>query len=231
MRDLIFFTSNATKLAHARYIAEGFPVRIKGFRQRTYHANYEEPRLATRDALLDASYRSALVQCEKAGIPIDMTPFFLEDTSVRIDVLSSPMTEVPGLEVKFWMQQQDFVSLDAALKARGNERTASVRSDVLLHVPKSLRATWNVKTEYVVFVGMQAGRIVDTEVDYQTNLVFPWLDNQSFNKWFQPDGFDGPFGALEIARADKVDFRRKSFGQLFAFLKASEAAPQTDETC
>ena len=77
MRDLIFFTSNITKLAHARYVAEGLPVRIRGFRQQTYHANYNEPRLTMRDELLDASYRSALSQCDKAGIPVDVTPFFL----------------------------------------------------------------------------------------------------------------------------------------------------------
>ena len=31
MRDLIFFTSNITKLAHARYVAEGLPVKSGGF--------------------------------------------------------------------------------------------------------------------------------------------------------------------------------------------------------
>jgi dephospho-CoA kinase/inosine/xanthosine triphosphate pyrophosphatase family protein len=220
MRDLIFFTSNATKLAHARYIAEDWQVRIKGFRQQTYHADYNEPRLPTREALLDASYRSAVVQCLKAGIPTDTTPFFLEDTSVRIDALSSPSKEIPGLDVKFWMQEQDFASLDAALKARGNDRSASVRSDVLLHVPSSLKAAWNIKNEYLVFVGTQTGSIVSEEVNYQPNLVFPWLDNQTFNKWFQPEGSAGPFGALEIARADEVDFRRNSFAKLFSFLAA-----------
>jgi dephospho-CoA kinase/inosine/xanthosine triphosphate pyrophosphatase family protein len=220
MRELIFFTSNITKLAHARHVAEGWRIKIKGFRQQTYHANYHEPRLATRAALLEASYRSALEQCEKAGIATDVTPFFLEDTSVRIDALSSASTDIPGLDVKFWMQQQDFISLDSVLKGLANDRRASVRSDVLLHVPRRLKATWNVENEYVIFVGIQTGTIVDTTVEYRPNLVFPWLDNQSFNKWFQPDGADAPFGALDIVRANGVDFRRKSFGQLFAFLGA-----------
>jgi dephospho-CoA kinase len=221
MRDLIFLTSNITKLAHARYVAEGFPVRIMGFRQQTYHANYQEPRLTARASLLDASYESALEQCVKAGIPTDTTPFFLEDTSVKIDALSSQSTEVPGLDVKYWMQRQSFVSLDAELKERHNDRRASVRSDVLLHVPPTLRGAWNMQgSKYLTFVGIQSGRIVDEEIEYRSNLVFPWLDNQSFNKWFEPDGVEGPFGSLDIARADTVDFRRKSFGELFPFLQA-----------
>ena len=114
MRDLIFFTSNATKLAHARYIAEGWRITIKGFPATDLPADYHEPRLPTREALLDASYRSALEQCRKARIPTETTPFFLEDTSVRIDALSSSSKEVPGLEVKFWMQEQNFASVDAA---------------------------------------------------------------------------------------------------------------------
>src|ERR1700722_15687227 len=101
MRDLTFFTSNATKLAHARYIAEGWPIRIKGFRQRTYHANYHEPRLSSREELLEASYRSAIEQCAKAGISTEVHPFILEDTTVRIEALSSPAKEVPGLDVKY----------------------------------------------------------------------------------------------------------------------------------
>ena len=48
----------------------------------------------------------------------------------------------------------------------------------------------------LVFVGKETGRILDEEIEYQSNLVFPWLDNKSFNKWFQPDGVDFPFGAL-----------------------------------
>jgi dephospho-CoA kinase/inosine/xanthosine triphosphate pyrophosphatase family protein len=220
MRDLIFLTSNITKLAHARYVAEELPVKIKGFRQQTYHANYHEPRLTTRESLLDASYENALEQCIKAGIPTDTTPFFLEDTSVKIDALSSQSTEVPGLDVKYWMQRQSFASLDAELKERHNDRRASVRSDVLLHVPPALSGAWTSQSKYLTFVGVQSGRIVDKEIEYRPNLVFPWLDNQSFNKWFEPDGVEGPFGSLDIARADTVDFRRKSFGELFAFLKA-----------
>ena len=75
MRELIFFTSNNTKLAHARYFAERYAVRVIGFRQLTYHANYHEPRIQSRTELLQASYNSAVSQCRKAGISIDHQPF------------------------------------------------------------------------------------------------------------------------------------------------------------
>lgn len=104
MRDLIFCTSNSTKLSHARYLMEGQPARIKGFRQHTYHANYEEPRVASREELLKASYENALRQFARARISTDTNPFILEDTSVRIDALSTDGEDRPGLDIKFWMQ-------------------------------------------------------------------------------------------------------------------------------
>jgi inosine/xanthosine triphosphate pyrophosphatase family protein/dephospho-CoA kinase len=219
MRELTFCTSNPTKLAHARYIVEGRPVKIKGFRQRTYHADYDEPRLSSRAELLEASYQNALRQCAKAGIAIDSHPFLLEDTSVRIDALSENGQEIPGLDIKYWMRKQTFAELDGTLKASGNVRSVSVRSDVVLHVPKNLKSLWRVKDDYVTFVGEQAGTIVDVEIEFEADLVYPWLDNQSFNKWFQPCGVDRPFGALPINQADSVDFRRKSFEKMLSFLQ------------
>lgn len=220
MRELTFFTTNPTKLAHARYIAEGRQIRIKGFRQRTYHADYVEPRLLSREAILDASYRSAKRQILKAGYSEASHPFILEDTSVRIDALSMAGEEMPGVEIKYWMEGRTFESLDAMLRAVGNVRGATVRSDVLLHVPGNYRAAWGIDTDFVVFTGKQRGSIVETERRFDTNFVYPWLDNKSFNKWFQPEGCDGPFGSLPIAVANQVDFRRKSFESLFKFLQA-----------
>lgn len=218
MLDLTFFTSNATKLAHARYIAERWPLRIVGFRQRTYHADYYEPRVTTRSELLSASYKSALIQCEKAGFATKNHLFFLEDTSVRITALSSADGDVPGLDVKYWMQDQTFERLDASLKRAGNCRHAVVRSDVLLHVPDTYKPQWGIVDDYLVFTATQDGDVVDREFTFTTNLVFPWLDNKSFNKWFQPTGTHAPLGSLEITSADKVDFRRGSFEKLFRFL-------------
>ena len=220
MRDLTFFTTNQSKLAHARYLAEGRRFRIVGFRQKTYHAGYNEPRLSSRAAILQASYASALEQLEKAGFSRAVHPFILEDTSVRIEALSAPDKDVPGVDVKYWMADQTFASLDAELRLHGNDRRAVVRSDVLLHVPSSLKKTWGTSDDHIVFTGFQRGSVADVEIGFETNPVFPWLDFRSFNRWFVPEGAHGPLGNLPISDADRVDFRRESFGALFDFLDA-----------
>lgn len=220
MRELTFFTTNQFKLAHARYLAEGRNVRIKGFRQRTYHAGYVEPRLSSRNEILRASYISAKLQLRKAGISENSHPFILEDTSVRINALSTDRKEVPGVDIKYWMDEQTFSNLDAKLRLNGNDRSATVRSDVLLHIPASFRSSWGVEEDFIVFTGEQHGSIVETERPFSPNLVYPWLDDRSFNKWFVPKSTDRPLGALPISIADTVDFRRASFGQLFDFLEA-----------
>ena len=217
---LTFFTSNITKLAHARYIAEGYPVRIFGFRQRTYHANYEEPRLALRSELLDKSYKNALIQCHKSGMDPSRHLFFLEDTSVRIEALSTNECDRPGLDIKFWMQEQTFAQLDESLIEAGNDRRVQVRSDVLLHIPSDYKRKWDITDEYMIFTGKQKGQVVEVELTFNSNLVYPWLDNRTFNKWFQPNGVDKPLGALEIQLADRYDFRRKSFAKLLRFLES-----------
>ncbi|NTG76131.1 AAA family ATPase [Agrobacterium rhizogenes] len=218
MLALTFFTSNPTKLAHARYLGEGEPIEILGFRQRTYHAGYEEPRLLSREDLLRGSYESAVQQARKARILSPRHFFILEDTSVKIDALSSDTEEVPGLDVKYWMRETTFGSLDASIRKAGGNRRAVVRSDVLLHVPTYYKRLWGVG-DYIVFTGEQSGSIVDKEQTFETNVMYPWLDNQTFNKWFQPDAASGPLGNLAIADANKYDFRRKAFNKLFQFLK------------
>lgn len=219
MPDLTFFTTNQTKLAHARYVAERRQIKIKGFRQRTYHADYVEPRLASRDQILRASYDSAKEQLAKAGFSKASHPFILEDTSVRIEALSSSDSDFPGVDIKYWMEKQTFSKLDSMLRSQGNDRRAVVRSDILLHVPSNFRKTWAVNADFILFTGQQSGSLVDAEHEFNTSLVYPWLDNRSFNKWFVPDGATLPLGALPIALADQLDFRRKSLEKLFDFLE------------
>lgn len=222
MRELTFCTTNLTKLAHARHVAEGRRISIHGFRQRTYRADYHEPRLPSRDELLKESYANAKSQVEKAGFSLQSHVFFLEDTSVRIEALSDGGSEVPGVDIKYWMENRTFDQLDRALRDGSGLRGATVRSDVVMHVPHAHRKDWGVDEldEYLIFVGEQSGSIVEREYEFASNLVFPWLDNRSFNRWFVPDGMDRPLGALPISSADLVDFRRKSFGRAFDFLEA-----------
>ena len=220
MLTLTFFTSNQTKLAHAKYLSEGIPINIQGFREKTYHAGYDEPRILDRAELLDRSYRSALIQAGKARILPSKNFFFLEDTSVRINALSNYDSDVPGVDIKYWMQKTSFDDLDSLLRQKNNDRNVVVRSDILLHLPEEFKTRNGIVEDYLIFTGEQRGCIVQNEGVFETNLVYPWLDNQSFNKWFLPQGAKNVLGRLPIQEADKFDFRRFAFEKMVAFLDA-----------
>lgn len=210
MNEIYFFTSNRTKLANLKHIARSVGLQVLGFRERTYRGPYEEPRIRNRKNLLARSYESAAAKWAKAFDEFDPRVFILEDTSVKIDALST-RREVPGVDVKFWMQGMSFAKLDSLLKANGNIRTATVRSDIGAHIPRRLRSALGLGDSFIWTYGETKGRIIDRESTVSSNLVYPWLDDRSFNRWFAPDGFDLPLSSLPIADADRCDFRRKSF--------------------
>lgn len=218
MNSLIFFTTNKIKLAHARHLAEEYRVVIESFRRKTFYASYIEPIIESREDLLKQSYESALAQAKNSGINIDKRFFFLEDTSVVIDALSTEEHEVPGVNIKYWMKDNEFESLDAALRKKSN-RNVTVRSDMLLHIPSFYQKKWGIDEPYIVFVGIQRGSIVEEEKHIKTNLIFPWLDNKTFNKWFVPIGESKPLSCLSIEKANQYDFRCFAFSKMMSYLK------------
>lgn len=229
MPKLLFLTGNRAKLAHARYMAEGHLIQIENIKQRSYNKSYEEPRLCIRDTLLKKSYESALEQAEKAGLDIKKDFFFLEDTSVRIDALSGNNKEVPGVDVKYWMQGKTFEDIDRLLKQYGNNRKATVRSDILLHVPENHRYLLaGQSAPYIIYTSDKEGTICEREFEIKINLVFPWLDDKTFNKWFVPDGASKPMSLLPINQADQYDFRADAFNQMLDFLKGHLHIPRSD---
>lgn len=84
------------------------------------------------------------------------------------------------------MRETSFSDLDNRLKTLGNNRKVIVRSDIVLYLPPNLRSAPD--ETYRIFVGKSEGTIVDTEVPFETNKLYPWLDNKTFNKWFVPKG-------------------------------------------
>lgn len=219
MAELIFFSTNRTKLSHFRYIAKRYGVRVKSFKEVNYYASYNEPQIDDRDELLKQSYESALLQWSKRlrKIDGDTNTFFFEDTSVEIHALSGEK-EFPGVDVKFWMRKTNFSSLDETLRANGNDRSVTVRSDIVMHLPKRWREILGVTNEYISVHGKVHGRIVDHEQSPDLNLVYPWLDDKSFNRWFVPDGARAPLSALDIAEADQFDFRERAFKKIVEVL-------------
>lgn len=219
MIEIVFFSTNRSKLAHFRYLGEKVGIRVKGFHETTYYASYNEPKIDDRSELLKLSYESALEQWLKrqGANADDHNTFFFEDTSVVVEALSKE-TEVPGVNVKYWMRDLTFAKLDALLKRAGNNRKVIVRSDIVMHLPQRWRTLLNTTDRYLSVVGESHGVIVDCERKIQPNLVYPWLDDKTFNKWFVPVGANGPISMLDIKDADRADFRARAFQKITSVL-------------
>jgi inosine/xanthosine triphosphate pyrophosphatase family protein/dephospho-CoA kinase len=218
MLDITFITSNITKLAHARHLARKYDINILHYKTKYYGVGYIEPRIPDKERLLEESMNDAIKRWKKNVSGNKTQLFFIEDTSVRIDALSDCDNEVPGTDIKYWMAEQSFLELDNELKKRNNNRRASVTSHIVLFLTKEIQERINYKDEYIVFTSTSNGKIVDKEYSFDTNILYPWLDNKSFNKWFVPDEFNLPISMLDISDADKADFRRKAFDQMFEFI-------------
>ena len=61
-------------------------------------------RLASRDAILRASYESAKSRLAKAGFSATSHAFVLEDTFGPHRSVGRPESDVPGVDVKYWME-------------------------------------------------------------------------------------------------------------------------------
>jgi len=220
MIEIVFFSTNRSKLAHFRYLGEKAGIRVKGFHETTYYASYNEPKIDDRSELLRLSYESALEQWLKrqGANDDDHSTFFFEDTSVVVEALSKD-AEIPGVNVKYWMRDMTFGKLDALLKRAGNNRKVVVRSDIVMHLPQRWRTLLNTTDRYLSVVGESHGLIADRERKIQPNLVYPWLDDKTFNKWFVPVGASGPISTLDIEDADRADFRARAFEQITSVLR------------
>ena len=213
--DMVFMSSSKIKLAHFRHLAEKHPLTIKNFSS-TYHKVYEEPRSDSREIILHDSYLSALEQAKKARIPLDSFIFF-EDTSVIINALSSEK-EYPGVDIKYWMRNRSFAEVNAMISEVGGDRSVTVRSDIVLHIPRKFREQLGVNENFIVFTGKQEGHLVTEESIIETNLLYPWLDGKTFNKWFVPAGEKCSISQLDIEKADCYDFRKNAFDKIIELL-------------
>lgn len=211
MFEIIFFTSNRTKTQHAQYLVRNYNVKISNFREKTYHANYDEPRTSDREKLLKESLESAKDKAISAGLSPSQ-PFILEDTSVIIDALSKNNLEYPGTDIKYWMRETNFETIDLQLLFSNNNRNVMVRSDLVLYLPTI--------PPYEFYFSSHTKGTITEKVNYnlQTNPIYPWLDNKTFNKWFCPENESTIISEMPIEVADKYDFRKGAFQDLLIFL-------------
>lgn len=223
MTDITFVTSNQVKLAHARYLCRNYGVNILYYKKLFYGVGYDEPRVDDRNILLTESIEDAVSRWKKNVSGYEDRLFFIEDTSVKIDALSDENHEFPGVNVKYWMQDINFEKLDYDLKKRGNNRRCSVTSHLVLFLTEELKKKSGIQKDYTIFNSTVYGSVSEKEYEFETQMLYPWLDNKTFNKWFVPDGYTKPVSMLNINDADSGDFRKGAFEQMLHFLEKNGA--------
>lgn len=139
MTDITFISSNPTKLAHARHLCNGYDVNILQYKKFFYGKGYDEPRIFDREKLLEESINDAIKRWEKNVSNFGNRLFFIEDTSVKIEALSDDNNEIPGVDIKYWMQEHNFYKLDTELREKGNNRKASISSHIILFLTNDIK--------------------------------------------------------------------------------------------
>lgn len=193
-----FYTTNVDKYLQARSVFRQFQLPLHHLRrsERPYDEDYSRG----TEGLLEAAVRELVRQ---RG---DSTLLFIEDTSLRIEALSSGTSDFPGLKVKEWFSTARFNDVDAALRRRGNDRRVVVKSDIALHVPGLQRP--------VFFHGEVSGTIAEQLPPAHQDERYPWLTTGTFNGWFVPVGCDRTLAELPYEQSLQHDFRARALTKL-----------------
>jgi inosine/xanthosine triphosphate pyrophosphatase family protein/dephospho-CoA kinase len=202
--EVFFYTSNTTKYIQARVVFERVGLLLQHFRSRTepYAEEYREG----KELLLTRAIGQVIGKGLGTG-----SLFFVEDTSLRIEALSKLGEDFPGLTVKEWFAATSFLELDAALKERGEDRRAEIKSDIALHVPGFSKP--------VFFQGRTTGHVADSPPTFEENSRFPWLTPNTFNGWFIPNGAVHRLGEMNLEESWPYDFRTQALESLISRLE------------
>ncbi|MBI2710059.1 MAG: AAA family ATPase [Actinobacteria bacterium] len=203
-----FYTSSIEKYLQARLVFDRHGLTVDYFKSKT--EPYDEDYAGTTPDLLTKAI-SQITGRIGSGHPV-----FVEDTSLRLEALSEPLRDYPGMHVKDWFAATSFEDCDSALRAAGGDRTAVVKSDIALKIPGLDRP--------VLFHGETAGRVADGPPAFVVNPQYPWLTPETFNGWFVPDSCGQPLGALPLEEALGHDFRVRAFEHLIDRLEEYAAA-------
>jgi dephospho-CoA kinase/inosine/xanthosine triphosphate pyrophosphatase family protein len=193
-----FYTSNSDKFLQARLMFERAGLSLLQFKSRT--EPYAEDYSAGKEVLLDKALAQILANVGMA------VPLFVEDTSLRLNALSSTEEDYPGLRVKEWFDGTSFHELDGELTAHGDDRSCCVKSDIALHVP-------GIESP-LYFHGETSGFVPSKFEPFAGDPVHPWLTARTFNGWFIPDGATVPLGAMDLEQSLSFDFRARSLRSL-----------------
>ncbi len=200
---IFFYTSSISKYLQARVVFERSGLILDHFKSK--QDPYSEDYSLGKDVLLERAIKQILGSVGSGSL------FFVEDTSLRIEILSRPLDDFPGLQVKEWFAKTTFKELDLELRKRGNDRRAIIKSDIALHLPGLDRP--------VYFYGSVGGVVSETSPNFEENPHYPWLTPASFNGWFIPSGSHRRLGEMSLEESWKYDFRIQSLELLLSRLE------------
>jgi inosine/xanthosine triphosphate pyrophosphatase family protein/dephospho-CoA kinase len=204
---VFFYTSNADKLIQARLIFVRHGYQLNHYRSQ--NEPYDEDYSLGTEGLLTKALRQVSQDFERRSV------FFVEDTSLRIEELSDAI-DYPGVRAKEWFAESDFEDVDRQLVMRGNDRRATVKSDIALWLPTLSRP--------IFFHGETSGLVATEPPSFEASAQYPWLTPETFNGWFIPDGATKRLGEMEFEDSLSYDFRAKSLGLLIERLEELNAS-------
>jgi inosine/xanthosine triphosphate pyrophosphatase family protein/dephospho-CoA kinase len=196
--EVYFYTSNETKFLQARFVFARAGLTLRYFPSST--DPYEEGYDVDKNVLLQRAVRQV------ASTTTEQALFFVEDTSLRIEAISSVGVDVPGLAVKEWFANTSFEELDRQLRTLGVDRSAVIKSDIALHLPG--------RANPLLFHGQTAGRVADQPMTGPGQEGYPWLGTDSFNAWFIPEGMDRCLSEMDLETSLEYDFRVRALTSL-----------------
>jgi inosine/xanthosine triphosphate pyrophosphatase family protein/dephospho-CoA kinase len=205
--EVFFYTSSLAKFLQAHTVFQLFGLPVNYFKSKS--DPYSEDYSGTRQHLLSRAIDEVKNTVGSTSL------FFVEDTSVKIDALSTDDEEVPGLAVKEWFAVTSFEELDTTLRHLNKGRKALIRSSIALHVPK-LRTP-------VFFEASVTGTVSMKRPQFEENVQYPWLTPNSFNGWFIPDGSLKTLGEMTFEESWHHDFRTRALVQLVNRLEEYQA--------
>ena len=192
-----FHTSNIEKFLQARLVFGNAGVTL-GYFKESQDPYVEDYGLGKRK-LLARAVREIVDRLGANSL------FFVEDTSVRIEALSG-VNDFPGLQVKEWFQRTSFEQLNQSLASAGDDRRATVSSDIAMFVPGLDRP--------VYVSGATDGLVATTPPAFGTDVEHPWLTPNTFNGWFIPYGASSRLGEMPVEESLRHDFRAKALNSL-----------------
>ena len=191
---VFFYTSNVNKFLQARHVFARYGLVLEHFHHHT--SPYQEDYSDGTDALLARAIQQITAMVGRGAL------FFVEDTSLRIEGLSHGDEDVPGLGVKEWHESTNFEKLDCALREAGDDRMATVKSAIALHLPG--------RVPPVYFYGETSGVVAPAKPRFASSAIHPWLDPLTFDGWFIPDGSKKCLAEMTSDESLRYHFRARA---------------------